>query len=283
MIKLTDYTSFSAYETALCAEATLKFSNVTINHPKFGIGQIISVQVVAQPQTNHKIGFLLAAKTEFEVDYRAVPLTVIATLLSDSALATECLDYTAQYDAAIVRNRELQAAEFLAKLELKKQQKQEASRQHRAQLRQEKMLRILDNQLYCKPIPSTAEGYRTLGWLAANIRTISASIPQSAQGWFVRHFGGSALCTVVPDDKKTSGGYAMKWGPAFSASIKEADESKYPVSIAADISNKKLNNTSLIFQLVTDYGFEFRTNQDIEAIKANIPAEALSYFEAGMN
>lgn len=126
------------------------------------------------------------------------------------------------------------------------------------------------------------EYYVALGWLAANIGTISARLPDYLETVFSSHFGSNAPKTLVNTKRKTVSGLKPQWSYAFSASIKNADTA--PMWVIKNLNaNGKLANTALIWNLIDNHNFQFGRKQNIDEIRKTVPDCMLQWFDAGMS
>lgn len=105
-------------------------------------------------------------------------------------------------------------------------------------------------------------------WLAENVNSIYACIPDFADRWFESQFGHEAVRTVIDTNRKTSGGYSMKWSPSFSVTVKSTKNMPCELYEYFD-GKKKANNTQFVFDIVENYGFSFGRTQDIAKILSN--------------
>jgi hypothetical protein len=130
---------------------------------------------------------------------------------------------------------------------------------------------------------TTNEFYYALGWLAKNVGTVSAKIPDYLLTAFQTHFGSEYIPTIVDTSKKTSGNNAMQWTFSMKASISKKATSPIPSILQQYLSTsgEALTNTSFIWNLVASYGFRFGKTQDIEQIRSTIPTNYLADFENG--
>ena len=131
---------------------------------------------------------------------------------------------------------------------------------------------------------ATNELYYSLGWLSKNIGTISAALPDYLLSGFERHFGSDVKPTVVDSRKKTVSGYSMQWALSMKASILKKAKESIPGCLAKYLNSagNALTNTAFVWDLVDTFGFNFGKEQDIEKIKAAVPTDYLSSFEAGL-
>lgn len=130
----------------------------------------------------------------------------------------------------------------------------------------------------------TSDFYYALGWLASHIGTVTATLPDYLGAAFEKYFGTKAPKTLVDSRAKTSGGYAKQWSWEFKCTIKKLKDTVIPSciqNVTADFS-KGIHNTSFIWDLVEDYGFQFGKTQDVEKIAQTIPAKYINSFNEGL-
>ena len=146
--------------------------------------------------------------------------------------------------------------------------------------KQEKVIKKLNQLLKTNDIEAN-DFYYELGWLASHTSRLYAAIPDYLENWFIRNFGSDAPKNVIDSRKKTSGGFAYQWAPGFSMHLKDTDN--MPESLKLKLSDKKtIYNTAFVFDLVTNYGFKFGKNQDIDQILDQIPDSKVESFMKGM-
>ena len=140
----------------------------------------------------------------------------------------------------------------------------------------------LTTRVYAK---STAdEFYYSLGWLANNTTSFSAALPDYLLSSFEKQFGTEAKPTVVDSTKRTVNGFPMQWALSMKASIKKAALELIPNYLTEYLgkAGNAITDTSFVWDLVDNYGFQFGKKQDIEKIKQTIPATYMISFEAGL-
>lgn len=128
------------------------------------------------------------------------------------------------------------------------------------------------------------EFYYALGWLAKHIGSMTAILPDYLGSAFEKHFGAETPKTLVDGRAKTSGGYAKQWSWEFKCTIKKLKETVVPAciqSVTTDFS-KGIHNTAFLWDLVSNYGFQFGKKQDVDKIREAIPAQYISSFETGL-
>lgn len=173
--------------------------------------------------------------------------------------------------------KEAEVQKLIKEAELKA--KKEAEAQQKLQQKRDKIIHDL-NQIKTT-ISDNNDFYTDLGWIAKHVGSISAAIPDYLENWFVHRFGSEAPKRVVNSKRKTVGGYSMQWSAGFAISFKKVKEDDIPASLYSQMKNNKIHNTSLVFDLIENYGFTFGTKQDIDAIRKCIPFNKKEMFELG--
>lgn len=128
------------------------------------------------------------------------------------------------------------------------------------------------------------EFYYALGWLASHTGALTAILPDYLGSAFEKHFGADAPKRLIDARAKTSGGYAKQWSWEFRCNINKLKETVVPAclqSVTTDFT-KGIHNTAFLWDLVSNYGFQFGKKQDVNKIRETVPAQYISSFEAGL-
>ena len=130
---------------------------------------------------------------------------------------------------------------------------------------------------------ATGEFYYCLGWMAKNCGTFATALPDYLLPYFQKQFGTAYEPRTVDSRKRTVNGYAMQWTISMTASIKKKSLDKIPAFLTQYLSKTgtSIANTAFIWDLVSDYGFQFGKVQDLDQIRSTIPAHCVTYFENG--
>jgi hypothetical protein len=181
--------------------------------------------------------------------------------------------------------RELQQHARLLEAEAVK--KAAAAKKAEEQFQRSKAKAIKDfEELTTKVCPkSTAdEFYYSLGWLVNNTTSFSAALPDYLLSSFEKQFGTEANPTVVDSKKRTVNGFPMQWALSMKASIKKAALELIPTYLTKYLgkAGNAITDTSFVWDLVDNYGFQFGKKQDVGKIRENIPSCYLEFFEAGL-
>jgi hypothetical protein len=126
--------------------------------------------------------------------------------------------------------------------------------------------------------------YFAIGWLAKNVGTVSAAMPDYLLSSFERHFGKGHNPRVQDSTKRTVNGLPSQWALSMTASIKKNDLENIPTILTPHLNTagKSIADTSFVWDLVDNYGFKFGKTQDLDQIKRTIPAKYHPSFEAGL-
>ena len=170
------------------------------------------------------------------------------------------------------------------KLEAARQAKEEAKKEAAYQQHREKAIHdfeVLTRKE--KSVNASGEFYYNLGWLAKNVGTVSAALPDYLLNYFENHFGTEANPTVVDSRKRTVNGYPMQWALSMKASVSKKAIVKIPAFLKQylNTTGNALTNTTFVWDIVDNYGFQFGRKQDIDKIRATIPVACIEQFEKG--
>ena len=126
------------------------------------------------------------------------------------------------------------------------------------------------------------EFYYALGWMAKHIGSISAALPDYLESSFTKHFGTKTNARIVDSKKRTVNGNSMQWTFGFKATLHNPEN--VPAILNQYLSNtgKAIANTSFIWDLIDNYGFQFGKKQSTDKIKSTVPSQFISSFEAGL-
>ena len=128
-----------------------------------------------------------------------------------------------------------------------------------------------------------SEFFYALGWLANNIKTVSAALPDYLERPFHRHFGYDTPCRVVDSHKRGPAGYQSQWTWSFKATLKNSED--VPTILVKHLNTNKnyLSDTSFIWDLIDTYNFKFGKTQCVEDILSSVPSDFVSYFNMGLS
>lgn len=169
-------------------------------------------------------------------------------------------------------------------IEAKKQAEAEKKAEAKYQKLKEKAIKDFD-QLVKQANTSLSdvdEFYYALGWMAKHVGSISAALPDYLESSFTKHFGTETGARIVDSKKKTVNGNSMQWTFGFNATLRKAENIPAFLSQYLSTTGKAIANTSFIWDLVDNYGFQFGKKQDADKIKGTVPAQFIKSFEAGL-
>ena len=283
--KNVDYETAEALRDAINTELAALAYPYTVNHKTYGEGQLTFVKVpLMGPALYATIEFATGIKTisldvAFAGNLLNIPEILEETLLEAQTIYKE--DFITREQAQRTANR--LALEEACEAKKKAEVDKKAEEQYNAA--REKALKDFDILTKAsRPVSDVDEFYYSLGWLTNHVGSITAQIPDYLGPAFEQHFGSDAPKTLIDSKAKSIGGFAKKWTWSFSCSIKKLKDTivpSYIQNMSADIS-KGIHNTSFIWDLVENYGFQFGKTQDIDRIKSNVPKNYIEIFESGI-
>lgn len=283
--KTTTYETADELRTALNTELAALAYPFAVKHKTYGEGQLTFVKA---PLT----GGSLYATIDFTAGTKTLALDVVLSnnLLEMPEILTDILveaqtafkvDFIEREEAQRLADRqareEAKAAAKKAAEDKKNEEKYEATKA--------KAIKDFEARTQAeKTLSATDEFYYSLGWLAKHVGSMTAILPDYLGSAFEKHFGADAPKTLIDSRAKTVGGYAKQWSWEFKCTIKKLKETIVPAylqGITTDFS-KGIHNTSFLWDLVENYGFQFGPKQDVEKIRSHVPADCLTSFEAGL-
>jgi hypothetical protein len=180
-----------------------------------------------------------------------------------------------------------QAADRLSRQAAKEAaEKAEAEKKAEAKYQQQKEKALRDfDKLVARAnneLSDVDEFYYALGYIAKHAGTVSAAMPDYLEDAFKKHFGSDTPCRVVDSKKKGPAGYTSQWTWSLGISLKKPETVPAFLHDKLNPAGKSITDTSFVWDLVDNYGFQFGKKQDIDKIKQTIPAIHLISFEAGL-
>lgn len=185
-------------------------------------------------------------------------------------------EWTAEYKELV------RTAEQLA-IEAEKKAIAEKKAEEKFQKQKDKAIKDFDKLVNkTTTLSEVDEFYYALGWLAKHIGTISARLPDYLKDAFEKTFGPDTPCYVVDSKKRTVNGNSMQWTFGFKATLKKAESMPSILRQYINESGNALTSTSFIWDLVSNYGFQFSKKQDVDKIAQTIPAQYIDSFNEGL-
>ena len=283
--KTTTYETAEELRNAINSDLSQLAYPFAVKHKTYGEGQLTFVKA---PLT----GGSLYATIDFTVGTKTLALDVVLSnnLLEMPEILTDILveaqtafkvDFIEREEAQRLADRQARE-EAKAAAKKAKADKEAEEKYERTKAKALKDFEALTEAT--RPIEAADEFYYSLGWLTKHVGVITAKLPDYLGSAFEKYFGSEAPKTLVDGRAKTVGGYAKQWSWEFVASIKKLKGAVVPAylqSVTSEIS-KGIHNTSFVWDLVDNYGFQFGKIQDIDKIRSHVPADKLSSFEAGL-
>ena len=283
--KTSTYETLNDLRDAINAELSTLAYPFTVKHKAYGEGQLTNVKApLLSPSLYATIDFVTGTKTfSLDVVFSSQLLTIPETLTE--ILPEAQAVYKAEFLACEQAKREADRIAREEALAAEKQAEEEKKAEEAYQRRKAKALREFE-ELSERAVPTdaTEDFYYALGWLANHMGALTAILPDYLSSAFEKYFGSDAPKTLIDGRAKTSGGYAKQWSWEFKCTIKKLKDTEIPEclkDVTTDFS-KGIHNTSFLWNLVANYGFQFGKAQDIDKIRSCIPSEYMSFFETGL-
>jgi hypothetical protein len=285
---VADYQNWDDLQADLTAELnSLVNLPIEVEHIKYGKGVITSL-TVGENNSPSGSSFHIMGNIDFYFD--SPHMFAIDLMLNSKKLFvaepenSTIIDFAANLQTLYLEVKTERAIRATAEYEAKQQAKELAKQEAKLQARMEKDIQDFTAMTReTRPQSATGEFYHALGWLAKNAGAISATIPDYILPYFENRFGTDYTPTVIDSKKRTVNGHSMQWASSMKVALpKKAQESVPAVFLDYLSSNKaSLASTSLVYDLVANYGFQFGKTQDVDKIRDSIPTEYLEPFEKG--
>lgn len=190
----------------------------------------------------------------------------------------------------LIKEKELERQKKLEEEKLRKEEEErkEAQKQAKkaAQAFERTKKRMIEKfeataQEISKDITYANEYYYSLGWLAKNLTSIYARMPDYLDSSFTKYFG-----IDTPRKLEDSTNKNCQWSYAFTGQVKNIDEAPMTVRAIINPNSKNLSGagaTAFFWDLVANRGFQFGKVQNVMEIKSHIPKDMMKDFELGYN
>lgn len=281
---ISDYQSWNELSADLTAELNeLIAAPLSAVHKNHGACEISEITVSC-----NESGFIVLATFKFENGQtKKLALNVLTAnnlIQIEEPVNTVLTDY---FQACLELQKEVHEVAHdrsVAKSEAARKVAEEAKQEAKYQAAKDKA--IQDFEVMARKEKSqiaTGEFYYNLGWLAKNVGTVSAALPDYLLKYFENHFGTEAKPTVVDSRKRTINGYPIQWALSMKASVPKKVADSIPAFLKQYLNpaGNALTNTTFIWDIVENYGFQFGRKQDVEKIRAAIPVHCIEPFEKG--
>lgn len=187
-------------------------------------------------------------------------------------------------EARIVKEKKLEEEKLRKEEEARKEAEKEAKKAAQAFERTKK--RMIEKfeataQEISKDITYANEYYYSLGWLAKNLTSVYARMPDYLDSSFTKYFGIDAPRKLEDSTNKN-----CQWSYAFTGQVKNIDKAPMTVKAIINPNSKNLSGagaTAFFWDLVANRGFQFGKIQNVMEIKSHIPKDMMNDFELGYN
>jgi hypothetical protein len=281
--KNTNYETIEDLRAALNSELEALAYPYAVKHRIYGEGQLTFVKApLLGPALYATIDFATATKT-FSLDVAlASNMLTMPDGLTDILVEAQSI-----YKAAVIESqneqRLVEQAARAEALEAKKKAAEEQKAEEKYQKQKAKALKDFANRAQTTAVVNpTEEFYYSLGWLTKHAGTIAAVLPDYLADAFAKHFGPEAPCRIVDSKKRSPAGWQQQWSWSFTVSLKKPDVIPATIAQHLNTDGNKVSDTSFVWDLVDNYGFQFGKTQDVDKIRSHVPASHLSFFEAGL-
>lgn len=281
--KTTTYETAEDLRNAINSELAALAYPFAVKHRTYGEGQLTFVKA---PLT----GASLYATIDFAAGTKTLGLDIVLAnnLLEMPEILTNILleAQTAFKTDFIEREQAQRLANIQAHEEAKiakKKAEEDKKNEEKYQKTVAKALKDFETHAQSeRPLSAADEFYYALGWLVKHIGTVTAVLPDYLENAFARYFGAETPCRVVNSKHRGPAGWQPQWSWSFTASIKKPDVVPALISEKLNPSGNKVSDTSFVWDLVDNYGFQFGKKQNIDEIRSHVPAGCLASFEAGL-
>lgn len=280
--KNTEFTTAEDLRNAINSDLAALAYPFTVKHRTYGEGQLTFVKA---PLT----GGSLYATIDFAVGTKTISLDMVFAnnllelpeILFDILVETQTI-----YKADFIEREE---AQRLADRQAREEAKAAAKKAEEDKKNEEKYQRTVAKAVKDftaraqaeRTVSTVDEFYYSLGWLTKHAGTVTAALPDYLENSFLGHFGNVPR-RVVDSKHRGPAGWQAQWSWSFTIALKKPD--LIPAFLAGKLnpSKKAVSDTSFVWDLVDNYGFQFGKTQDVEKIRSHVPASCLASFEAGL-
>lgn len=266
--------------TSITSELSALNYPYNVTHRTHGNGQLLSVTAPANGNSLYaNIDFGTGARTfalKALIDFKLVEMPEdIQTILTEAQSI-----FCTTYETAEQEKREAARLAY----EQAKKDAEEKKNEEKYQASKARMIKEFETLTAReKTTIATGEFYYCLGWMAKNCGTFATALPDYLLPYFQKQFGTAYEPRTVDSRKRTVNGHAMQWTISMTASIKKKSLDNIPAFLTQYLSKTgtSIANTAFIWDLVSDYGFQFGKVQDLDQIRSTIPTHCVTYFENG--
>ncbi len=278
------YETSEALRNAINSDlATLAYP-YAVKHRTYGEGQLTFVKApLIGGSLYATIDFTSAGTKTLALDIvLANNLLEIPEILLDTLLELQTT-FKADFLERDTAHSQAVRQEYVQKREAEKKAAEEKKNAAKYEATKAKALKDFEVRSQAVSAPSAVdEFYYSLGWLAKHASTVSAALPDYLEGAFIQHFGAEAPRRVVDSKKRYPSGWTAQWTWSFTISLKKPELIPAFLQDKLNPAGKMVSDTSFVWDLIDNYGFQFGKKQDVEKIRACVPVDCLTSFEAGL-
>jgi hypothetical protein len=250
----------------------------------YGTGRVISTSGDTLDHMIMEVAFQ-AGNKKFGV-LPVITGTVLFNKFADISEIGDAWDHAFDLHTDMTRKlEEFKSAERRAAMEAEKKAKAAKKAEEKYQQARVKAIKDFESMTQTEmPMSTVDEFYYCLGWLASKAGVFSAAMPDYLLQSFEAHFGTDYKPTIVDSKKKTINGNPMQWALSMKIALPKKVADFVPAYLTKYLSTSRttIADTAFVWDLVDNYNFQFGKKQDIEKIRSCIPAQYLSFFEAGI-
>ena len=287
---LKDFNTFEDLMNSMAEELNAELISTKVQSNKFGEGSIVSVTGCV---TDKSCGF--SAYIEYPGIVKQMSLNV-ALSAGSIQMAEDKIKILNEYSAVLqvakdekdrLENEKREAVRKAKEdaIEAEKQRIKKIRAEENFEKRKVSTLAKLDELPKNKVVVDNSL-YSAIGWIANNMTSISAAMPDFCESWFRKQFG-DVKARVVDQSKKSPSGWVSQWGLSLTINLKTSAKENIPYILKQYTDRNKsaqIADTQFVFTLLEDYGFKIGSakEQDLDEIMSRIPADGLAEFELGL-
>lgn len=275
-------TTYLEAQTTLANLLSEQLMGAEITSSKYGIGKV--TEVVGHDLENLIMVVAFACYTKKFAVLPVITDKVPLVKFSDISEIGDAWDEAYNLYVDWSRQRlELNRTAYRQNLEAKKQAEADKKAESAYNRTKDRMIKEFERQTNkTREAADTEAFYYALGWLTKHVGSIYARLPDYLSESFKRHFGNDVTFHAVDSKKRTVNGNSTQWTFGFTATLHNSESIPATLSEHLSSAGNKIADTSFIWDLVENYGFQFGKKQDIEKIRACVPFGYLASFEAGL-
>lgn len=281
------YETSEALRNAINSDLAALAYPFAVKHRAYGEGQLTFVKApLIGGSLYATIDFTAAGTKTIALDIvLANNLLEMPEILLDTLLELQTT-FKADFIERETAHSQAVRQEYRQKREAAKQAAEAKKAEDKYEATKAKALKDFEVRSQAVSVPNAAdEFYYSLGWLAKHAGTVTAALPDYLESAFIQRFGTEAPRRVMDSKKRYPSGWTAQWTWSFTISFKKPKQVGAIPAFLTDKLNpagKMVSDTSFVWDLVDNYGFQFGKKQDVENIRSYVPVDCLASFEAGL-